>query len=55
MYLLRHWLPLTLFLRKAGAPLDNNNNIVERSLKRVRSFIAKKRLVLPHPERGTGR
>ena len=32
-YLLRHWLPLTLFLRQAGAPLDNN--IVERSLKRA--------------------
>jgi len=32
-YLLRHWNPLTLFLRKAGAPLDNN--IVERSLKRA--------------------
>src|SRR5271165_464849 len=32
-YLLRHWHPLTLFLRKAGTPLDNN--IVERSLKRV--------------------
>ena len=32
-YLLRHWEPLTLFLRKAGAPLDNN--IVERSLKRA--------------------
>lgn len=31
-YLLRHWRPLTLFLRQAGAPLDNN--IVERSLKR---------------------
>jgi transposase len=31
-YLLRHWQPLTLFLRQAGAPLDNN--IVERSLKR---------------------
>jgi hypothetical protein len=23
-YLLKHWEPLTLFLRKAGAPLDNN-------------------------------
>jgi transposase len=23
-YLLRHWQPLTLFLRQAGAPLDNN-------------------------------
>jgi transposase len=32
-YLLRHWQPLTLFLRKAGAPLDSN--IVERSLKRA--------------------
>ena len=32
-YLLRHCHPLTLFLRKAGAPLDNN--IVERSLKRA--------------------
>jgi transposase len=32
-YLLRHWRPLTLFLREAGAPLDNN--IVERALKRV--------------------
>jgi len=30
-YLLRHWRPLTAFLRLAGAPLDNN--IVERSLK----------------------
>jgi len=32
-YLLRHWRPLTLFLRQAGAPLDNN--IVERTLKRA--------------------
>ena len=32
-YLLRHWRPLTLFLRLAGAPLDNN--IVERALKRA--------------------
>jgi hypothetical protein len=23
-YLLRHWRPLTLFLRQAGGPLDNN-------------------------------
>jgi transposase len=30
-YLLRHWMKLTLFLRQAGAPIDNN--IVERSLK----------------------
>jgi len=32
-YLLRHWRPLTLFLRQAGAPVDNN--LVERSLKRA--------------------
>ena len=32
-YLLRHWQPLTLFLRKASAPLDNN--IAERALKRA--------------------
>lgn len=30
-YLLKHWEPLTLFLRVAGAPLDNN--ICERALK----------------------
>jgi hypothetical protein len=32
-YFLNHWVPLTLFLRQPGAPLDNN--IVERSLKRA--------------------
>lgn len=32
-YLLRHWRPLTTFLREAGAPLDHN--IVERALKRA--------------------
>ena len=32
-YMLRHWQPLTLFLRQAGAPLDNN--IVERALKKA--------------------
>jgi transposase len=32
-YLLRHWRPLTMFLRAAGPPLDNN--IVERALKRA--------------------
>jgi Transposase IS66 family. len=32
-YLLRHWHKLTLFLRQAGAPLDNN--ICERALKMV--------------------
>jgi len=32
-YLLRHWRPLTTFLRVAGVPLDNN--ICERALKRA--------------------
>jgi transposase len=32
-YLLRHWTKLTLFLRHAGAPLDNN--IAERMLKKA--------------------
>jgi transposase len=32
-YLLKHWAKLTLFLRKAGAPLDNN--IAERALKKA--------------------
>ena len=32
-YLLKHWASLTLFLRQAGAPLDNN--ICERALKKA--------------------
>ena len=32
-YLLNHWVRLTLFLEKAGAPLDNNQ--VERALKKA--------------------
>lgn len=32
-YMIKHWSELTLFLRKAGAPLDNN--ICERALKRA--------------------
>ena len=32
-YLIRHWNDLTLFLRKAGAPLDNN--LCEQILKRA--------------------
>ena len=32
-YLLRHWKALTLFLRQAGVPLDNN--LCERALKRA--------------------
>lgn len=33
IYMLRRWTPMTLFLRKAGAPLDNN--VVERTLKKA--------------------
>ena len=32
-YMLKHWYELTLFLRQAGAPLDNN--LCERALKKV--------------------
>jgi transposase len=32
-YLLKHWEPLTLFLRTPGAPLDNN--VAERALKKA--------------------
>jgi hypothetical protein len=32
-YMLNHWSELTLFLRQAGAPLDNN--VCERALKKV--------------------
>jgi transposase len=32
-YMLRQWMPLTLFLRQAGAPVDNN--LVERALKKA--------------------
>ncbi len=32
-YMLKHWTKLTLFLRKAGAPLDNN--ICERAMKKA--------------------
>jgi transposase len=35
-YMQRHWEKLTLFLRKSGAPLDNN--VCERSLKRPSSI-----------------
>ena len=32
-YFLKHWTPLTLFLRQPGAPLDNN--LCERALKKA--------------------
>lgn len=34
-YLLKHWEPLTLFLRKAGAPLDNNAAYAARGISGV--------------------
>ena len=33
VYMQRHWKPLTLFLRQAGAPLDNN--VCERAIKKA--------------------
>jgi len=33
VYMLKHWEPLTLFLRVPGAPLDNN--VCEQVLKRA--------------------
>ena len=32
-YMLRHWMPLTLFFREPGAPVDNK--LVERILKKA--------------------
>jgi transposase len=52
IYLLRHWRPLTTFLREAGAPLDNN--IVERALKRA-VLHRKKCTVLSHSQLRAGR
>jgi transposase len=51
-YLMRHWKGLTLFLREARAPLDNN--LVERALKRS-CATPQERIVLSDPERGAGR
>jgi YD repeat-containing protein len=50
-YLLRHWQPLTLFLRKAGAPLDNN--LVEST--EAGGSPSQECAVLSHPERSAGR
>ena len=50
-YLLRHWRPLTLFLRQAGTPLDNN--LCERALKKA--VPSKERSVLQDNERCAGR
>jgi hypothetical protein len=52
-YLLEHWEGLTLFLRQAGAPLDNN--LCEQILKRA--IVHRKRRCsarrLPAPRSGT--
>ena len=50
-YLLRHWTKLTLFLRQAGAPLDNN--IVERASEEGDSA-PQECAVLQDAERGAG-
>jgi len=47
-YLLRHWEKLTLFLRVAGAPLDNN--LCERALKR--SILHRKNALFYKTQRG---
>lgn len=60
-YLHRHWTELTLFLRKPGAPLDNN--IAERMLKKAiphrkntlfYKFGARRRALRPRSARSTG-
>jgi hypothetical protein len=51
-YLLRHWKPLTLFLRKAAAPLDNN---IRRKGLETGDFTSKERTVLSHPAWCAGR
>jgi hypothetical protein len=48
-YLKRHWIPLTLFLREAGAPLDNN--ICERALKKA--ILHRKNSLFYKTERGS--
>jgi transposase len=50
-YLLKHWDGLTLFLRQAGAPLDNN--IAERALKRA-ILHRKNSMFYKTPKRGRG-
>ena len=49
-YLLKHWENLTLFLRKAGAPLDNN--LCERVLKRA--ILHRKNSLFYKTDKGAG-
>jgi len=49
-YMLKRWSALTLFLRKAGAPLDNN--ICERALKKA--ILHRKNSLFYKTERGAG-
>jgi len=49
-YLLKHWKRLTLLLRKAGAPLDNN--LCERALKKA--ILHRKNSLFYQTENGAG-
>ena len=49
-YMLRHWEALSLFLRQAGAPLDNN--ICERALKKA--ILHRKNAYFYKTENGAG-
>jgi transposase len=49
-YLLKHWERLTLFLRQAGAPLDNN--VCERALKKA--ILHRKNSLFYQTENGSG-
>ena len=49
-YMKRHWFKLTLFYRRAGAPLDNN--ICERALKKA--ILHRKNALFYKTDRGAG-
>lgn len=50
-YLLRHWRPLTLFLREAGAPLDNNIVTAPRGSAKIMPYtgLCRAGRAVPHP------
>ena len=50
-YLLNHWQPLTLFLREAGTPLDNNTCTAARGSDHImpRPGLCRADRALPHP------
>src|SRR5262245_26852182 len=49
-YMLKHWEKLTLFLRQAGAPLDNN--VCERALKKA--ILHRKNALFDKTQNGAG-